>query len=132
VHGDHDRLRRLLFNLIDNSVKYTPAEGRIRVGLDFRQGQARLYVEDTGIGIASEHFPNIFDRFYRVDSARPRHSSATGLGLAICQSIAVAHQGDLEIESQPGRGTRITMVVPATLAESDRRVATAASTGQTG
>ncbi|MDR3620708.1 MAG: ATP-binding protein [Paludisphaera borealis] len=129
VHGDHDRLRRLLFNLIDNSVKYTPAEGRIHVGLDFRHGQARLYVEDTGIGIASEHFPNIFDRFYRVDSARPRHSSATGLGLAICQSIAVAHEGDLEIESQPGRGTRITMVVPATLAESDRRVATTASTG---
>jgi heavy metal sensor kinase len=125
VHGDRDRLRRLLFNLIDNSVKYTPAEGRIRVGLEYRQGHARLYVEDTGIGIAAEHFPHIFDRFYRVDSARPRHSSATGLGLAICQSIAVAHQGVLEIESQPGRGTRMTVVLPATLVEAERRPAVA-------
>ena len=113
VHGDQERLRRLLFNLIDNAVKYTPAEGRIRVGLEYRKGQARIYVEDTGIGIASEHFPHIFDRFYRVDSARPRHSTATGLGLAICRSIALAHQGDLEIDSQPGRGTRITLVIPA-------------------
>ena len=80
---------------------------------------------ETGIGIAAEHFPHIFDRFYRVDSARPRHSSATGLGLAICQSIAVAHQGDLEIESQPGRGTRMTVVLPATLVEAERRPAVA-------
>jgi heavy metal sensor kinase len=125
VQGDRDRLRRLLFNLIDNSVKYTPAEGRIRVGLEYRQGQAQLYVEDTGIGIASEHFPHIFDRFYRVDSARPRHSSATGLGLAICHSIAVAHNGDLQVESQPGRGTRMTLVIPATLVEPERRPAVA-------
>ena len=118
VKGDQERLRRLLFNLIDNAVKYTPGEGRIRVGLNYRQGQARLYVEDTGIGIASEHFPHIFDRFYRVDTARPRHSTATGLGLAICRSIALAHQGDLEIESEPGRGTRITLVVPASLLDS--------------
>ena len=101
------------------------AELVARVGLEHRQGHARLYVEDTGIGIAAEHFPHIFDRFYRVDSARPRHSSATGLGLAICQSIAVAHQGDLEIESQPGRGTRMTVVLPATLVEAERRPAVA-------
>jgi len=130
IHGDQERLRRLLYNLIDNAVKYTPAEGRIRVGLEYRNGQARLYVDDTGIGIASEHFPHIFDRFYRVDSARPRHSSATGLGLAICHSIAVAHQGDLEIESQPGRGTRITLVMPATLADHEHRAA--AATGAAG
>jgi len=131
IHGDRDRLRRLLFNLIDNSVKYTPAEGRILVGLEHRQGQARLYVEDSGIGIASEHFPYIFDRFYRVDSARPRHSSATGLGLAICHSIAVAHQGDLQIESQPGRGTRMTLVLPSTLVEPERRPAVAGATPAT-
>jgi two-component system, OmpR family, heavy metal sensor histidine kinase CusS len=127
VYGDAERLRRLLFNLIDNAVKYTPAGGRIRVGLDYRQSKARLYVEDTGIGIANEHFPNIFDRFYRVDSARPRHSTATGLGLAICYSIAVAHHGDLEIESELGRGTRFTLVVPATLVDADRRPTATAS-----
>ncbi len=127
VHGDRERLRRLLFNLIDNAVKYTPAEGRIRVGLDYRNGLARLYVEDTGIGIAPEHFPHIFDRFYRVDSARPRHSTATGLGLAICHSIALAHGGDLEIASQPGRGTRFTLVVPASPVDLSGQGATTAT-----
>jgi len=121
VHGDRDQLRRLLFNLIDNAVKYTPAGGTIRVALECRRGRAELSVEDTGIGIAPEHLPNIFKRFYRVDSARPRQSSATGLGLSISLSIAKAHQGALDIESQPGRGTRLTFSLPATSLELQRR-----------
>jgi len=124
VHGDRDQLRRLLFNLIDNAVKYTPAGGTIRVGLECHQGRAKLFVEDTGIGIEPEHLPNIFNRFYRVDSARPRQSSATGLGLAISHSIAKAHQGDLKVESQPGQGTRLTLSLPATSLELQRRSST--------
>lgn len=121
VRGDRDQLRRLLFNLIDNAVKYTPAGGLIRVGLEYHKGQAELFVEDTGIGIAPEHLPSIFKRFYRVDSARPRQSSATGLGLAICHSIAKAHEGALDVQSQPGRGTRVTLSLPATSLELQRR-----------
>lgn len=121
IRGDRDHLRRLLFNLIDNAFKYTPAGGTIRIGLECHHGQAKLYVEDTGIGIAPEHLPNIFKRFYRVDSARPRQSSATGLGLAISYSIAKAHEGLLQVESQPGRGTRVTLTLPATSLEIQRR-----------
>lgn len=121
IHGDRDQLRRLLLNLIDNAVKYTPAGGTIRVALDYHDDRAELSVEDNGVGIAPEHLPNIFNRFYRVDSARPRQSSATGLGLAICLSIAKAHQGTLNVDSQPNRGTRITLSLPATLAEPQRR-----------
>lgn len=122
VHGDRDQLRRLLYNLIDNAVKYTPAGGTIRVGLACHNGRAELSVEDTGIGIAPEHLPNIFKRFYRVDSARPRQSSATGLGLAISLSIAKAHEGALQVESHLGRGTRITLSLPATSLEIQRRI----------
>lgn len=121
VHGDRDQLRRLLFNLIDNAVKYTPPGGTIQVALECHNGRAELSVEDNGVGIAPEHLPNLFNRFYRVDSARPRQSSATGLGLAISLSIAKAHQGALDVASQPDQGTRFTFSLPATSMELQRR-----------
>lgn len=121
AHGDRDQLRRLLFNLIDNAVKYTPPGGTIRVALECHHGRAELSVEDTGVGIEPEHLPNIFKRFYRVDSARPSQASATGLGLAISLSIAKAHQGALDVASQPGQGTRLTLSLPATSLELQRR-----------
>lgn len=117
VHGDRDQLRRLLFNLIDNAVKYSLADGRIRVGLEFRQEQATLFVEDTGIGIEAEHRPHLFKRFYRVDSARPRTSSATGLGLSICLAVSKAHHGEIDVQSEPGVGTRMTFSLPARAVE---------------
>ncbi|MDG3003782.1 ATP-binding protein [Paludisphaera mucosa] len=129
VYGDSDQLRRLLLNLIDNAVKYTPADGEIRVGLEFRQDRATLVVEDTGIGIAAEHIPHIFKRFYRIDSARPRKSSATGLGLSICQAVAKSHHGAIELKSEPGVGTRVICTFPARAVEPGRRdeAATAAA-----
>ena len=129
VDGDKDQLRRLLMNLIDNAVKYTPAAGTIRVGLDFRHDKASLYVEDNGIGIAQEHFPHIFKRFYRIDSARPRKSSATGLGLSICLAVAKAHHGTIDVRSEVGIGTRFTAILPARAVEPGRRdeAATAAA-----
>ena len=113
VHGDRDQLRRLLLNLIDNAVKYTPAAGRIRVGLELRNEHATLYVEDTGVGIPPEHRPHIFKRFYRIDSARPRRSTSTGLGLSICLAVAKAHHGELDVRSEPGVGTRVAFTLPA-------------------
>ena len=73
-----------------------------------------MIVSDTGIGIAPEHLPRIFDRFYRVDSARSRRTGGHGLGLSICKSIAEAHQGFIEVVSQPGKGTQVTLTLPGT------------------
>jgi heavy metal sensor kinase len=113
VKGDEDQLRRLLFNLLDNAVKFTPAGGTVTVEISCIDTTVRVAVSDTGIGIAAEHLPHVFKRFYRVDPARGREVDGTGLGLAIGRSIAEAHGGTIEIESTVGRGTRVTLVLPA-------------------
>jgi signal transduction histidine kinase len=113
VRGDEDQLRRLLFNLLDNAIKYTPSGGTIAVRVTCPYSRAQVEVADTGIGIAPEHLEHLFERFYRVDPARGRESDGTGLGLAICRSIAEAHGGTIAVESAVGRGTRVTLTLPA-------------------
>ncbi len=113
VRGDEDQLRRLLFNLLDNAIKYTPSGGTIAVRVTCPDGRTQVEVADTGIGIAPEHLEHLFERFYRVDPARGRESDGTGLGLAICRSIAEAHGGTIAVESAVGRGTRVTLTLPA-------------------
>jgi signal transduction histidine kinase len=112
VAGDPDGLRRLLFNLLDNAIKYTPQGGRVEVQCECQNGSAELIVADTGIGIPSEHIPHIFERFYRVDPARSREAGGTGLGLSICQVIAKSHGGTIRLESDEGRGTRVVVTLP--------------------
>lgn len=113
VEGDADQLRQLVLNLVDNALRYTPAGGRVTLGLA-RQGEwAMLRVSDTGPGIPPAHRPHIFDRFYRVDDARARHTGGAGLGLAISQQIAQTHGGRIEVASEEGRGTTFTVVLPA-------------------
>jgi len=121
VRGDRDRLRQLLFNLLDNAIKYTPPGGRVSVRDVSSNGTAAIVVSDTGIGIPAEHLPHVFERFYRVDPARGTEGG-TGLGLSICRSIAEAHQGRLEIESEAGRGTRVMLSLPAPGNESDNEM----------
>ena len=103
--GDAESLRQLLANLVDNAIRYTPEGGSITLSLVRDDGWARLEVADTGIGIAAEHLPRIFDRFYRVDKARSRASGGTGLGLAIVKGIAEQHGGKVTVTSQPGVGS---------------------------
>ena len=105
VHGDRDALRQLFLILLDNAVKYTPAGGALAVSVGRENGLAFGTVRDTGIGIASEHLPHVFDRFYRVDRARSRDDGGTGLGLAIGRWIAEAHGGGIRVESEPRRGS---------------------------
>lgn len=112
VVGNDIGLSRLFFNLLDNAIKYTPAGGRITVRGRAAGGEVRITVEDTGIGIAADHLPHIFERFYRADPSRHRQFGGTGLGLAICQAVAHAHHGRLEIDSHPGRGTRAVVILP--------------------
>lgn len=116
VKGDQEQLRRLLFNLLDNAIKFTPAGGTIGIEVSCEQNQARLAVSDSGIGIAPEDLPRIFDRFYRGDSSRSRRTEGNGLGLSICKSIAEAHRATIEVESEPEKGTRVIVALPAAAA----------------
>ena len=108
IKGDTHKLRQLVGNLVDNAIKYTPDGGTVTVSV-FRDSEwARLQVADTGIGIAPEDLPHIFDRFYRVDKARSRASGGTGLGLAIVKAIAEQHGGKVTVSSEPGEGSTFT------------------------
>jgi signal transduction histidine kinase len=112
VRGDRTKLRQLFLNILDNAIRYTPGGGSITVSLARNEGRAVVSVADTGIGIPGEHLPFIFDRFYRVDKARTNAEGGTGLGLAIASSIAKMHGGEIEIESQVGKGTTVRIVLP--------------------
>jgi heavy metal sensor kinase len=118
IRGDADQLRRLLFNLLDNAIKFTQAGGSVGVRLALADGLARLEVADTGIGISAEHLPHVFERFYRVDPARAGEAGGVGLGLSICRSIAEVHGGHIRIESAAGRGTLVTFTIPGQAAAS--------------
>ena len=116
IMGDRDQLTRLFANLISNAIQYT-AEGSVSVTLEPGQGQPpthQVTVTDTGIGIPKELQSQVFDRFYRVDKARSRRDGAgSGLGLAIAKAITTNHQGQLHLDSQPGKGTTVTATLPA-------------------
>lgn len=105
VMGDEDRLKQLLLILLDNALKYTPPDGQVTLGLRHCGDHVEALVRDTGIGIAADDLPHVFERFYRADPARSRDSGGTGLGLPIARWIARQHGGDVIIASVLGRGT---------------------------
>jgi signal transduction histidine kinase len=112
IRADRDRLRELLVVLLDNAIKYTDGGGRVDVRTYQAHKRATIEVEDTGHGIPADALAHIFDRFYRVDKARSRDSGGTGLGLAIARQIVEAHGGSIRIESEVGRGTKVTVELP--------------------
>ena len=112
VKADPDALRQILTNLFDNALRHTPAGGRITVTAEASAGGVTIAVADTGSGIASEHLPRIFERFYRADPGRSRAEGGTGLGLAIVKHLIEAHGGRVEARSTLGEGTTILLVFP--------------------
>ncbi|HXK11153.1 MAG TPA: ATP-binding protein [Vicinamibacteria bacterium] len=113
VRTDPERLRRILENLVDNAVKYTPEGGEVEVACSpGPDGSGRIDVADNGPGIAAEHLPRIFERFYRVDKARSRELGGTGLGLSIVRHLAESMGASVSVESEPGRGSRFTVTIP--------------------
>ena len=112
VKADPDALRQILTNLFDNALRHTPAGGRITVTAEASAGGVTIAVADTGSGIASEHLPRIFERFYRADPGRSREEGGTGLGLAIVKHLIEAHGGRVEARSTLGEGTTILLVFP--------------------
>ncbi len=112
VKGDRLKLRQLFLNILDNAIRYTPSGGAVSGSLVRKEGNAYVTVCDTGAGIPPEHLPHIFDRFYRVDNARSRADGGTGLGLAIASSIAKLHGGEIQVESQVGKGSAFYVTLP--------------------
>ena len=116
VLADSDAIHQVFTNLIDNALKYAATGGKIELGVHRSAHGAEFYVRDFGPGIASEHLPRLFERFYRVDRARSREAGGTGLGLAIVKHIVRNHGGDVSVTSDLGHGSTFTFVIPYALA----------------
>lgn len=110
---DLDRLGQVLTNLLDNALRHTPRGGRVELSARCDSGSLRLQITDTGSGIAAEHLPHLFERFYRADTARDRAHGGSGIGLAIVRSITQAHGGTVTADSAgPGQGATFTIDLP--------------------
>ena len=108
--GDEARLIQVVLNLLDNAIRYTDAGGHILVSLERTEKAAYLMIRDTGIGIAPEHLPHLFERFYRADPTRRQTGgSSSGLGLSIVEWIVHMHSGSVSVESQLGQGSCFTV-----------------------
>jgi signal transduction histidine kinase len=117
VVGDPDQLARLFLNLLDNAIMYSTEGGSVRVlvapAIDSRMDGWAIRIADSGIGISREHLAHLFDRFYRADASRARHTGGAGLGLSIAQAIAQQHGGHISVQSEPNRGSTFTVWLPA-------------------
>jgi len=112
VHGDFERVRQVLVNLVSNAIKYSPDGGTIRIG-GWPEGElAVCYVADQGVGIAPEEQEAIFRRFYRIDNRLRRETQGSGLGLFLTRAIVEAHGGRIWVESQLGKGSRFVFTLP--------------------
>jgi len=113
IYGDEARLIQAAINLVDNAIHYTNPGGRVVLTVEKKGSWARMTIHDTGIGIAPEHIPHIFERFYRVDPARTQtEKSNSGLGLASVEWVVLAYQGSIHVASQLGDGSTFTVMLP--------------------
>src|SRR3954466_13836581 len=104
-------MRHVISNLVDKAIKYTPPNGKVELAIRTLPDLVRLSVTDTGVGIAPEHVPHVFERFYKADTARAAESTGSGLGLSITKAIVERHGGTIGVTSQPGH-TTFTIVLP--------------------
>jgi two-component system phosphate regulon sensor histidine kinase PhoR len=112
IWADRDRFTQILVNILDNAVKFTPEDGSIFIDAGQKDNYAVLTITDTGIGIPKEEVQRLGERFYRVERSRSRDLGGTGLGLSIVKHLMIAHGGKMEIESQLGRGTKVSLFFP--------------------
>jgi signal transduction histidine kinase len=113
VRADADRIIQVLINLLGNALRYTPAGGSVRVRIERRPDEVAFHVADTGIGIAPEHLPHLFERFYRVDKARSRALGGSGIGLTIAKALVEAHDGRIWAASAGvGQGAMFSFTLP--------------------
>ena len=123
ILGAESELYSAFSNLVFNAMRYTPDSGKVRIRWTSNGDGAELSVSDTGVGIAQEHIPRLTERFYRVDRSRSRDSGGTGLGLAIVKHVLQRHSADLDVESEPGKGSVFTCRFPAERVTREARIA---------
>lgn len=109
---DEDKIWEAIFNIVDNSIKYTPNNGSVTISMEKSDYNIMIMIEDNGIGISDGEINKIFDRFYRIDKARARETGGTGLGLSIALSAVKLHGGEIQVESQVGRGSKFKIIIP--------------------
>ena len=119
VSGDGNRLRQVVMNLFSNAVKYSLEGGQIQIWMKDLGNEGCWVIEDHGIGIAKEDQALIFERFYRTDLSRSRKTGGAGIGLTIVKAIVQAHHGTITVESQVGRGSKFTVILPKNMDEKD-------------
>ncbi|MEA4847789.1 MAG: ATP-binding protein, partial [Clostridiaceae bacterium] len=117
ITGESDKFKQMLINLVDNAIKYTPENGKVWVEAYNMEDDAKgervvIKVIDNGIGIPKQHISRLFERFYRVDKARSRTVGGTGLGLAIVKHIVILFNGEIEVDSEVGKGTEFRIILP--------------------
>ena len=112
IWADRDRLTQILVNILDNAIKFTPEDGSVYIEAGQKDNYVVLTITDTGIGVPKEEVQRLGERFYRVDRSRSRDLGGTGLGLSIVKHLMIAHGGKIEIESQLGRGTKVSLFFP--------------------
>lgn len=112
VDGDDIGLRQVVYNVVENALKYTDGGGTVLIQCTTRQETVVCEVVDTGVGISDQHLPHVFDRFYRIDSSRHSENGGAGLGLSIARTTVLAHGGTIELRSRPNAGTTVTICLP--------------------
>jgi signal transduction histidine kinase len=112
VHGDADWLKRLVLNLLDNAIKFTPHGGRVVIAVSRQGGMAQLTVQDTGIGMEPGVTSHIFERFFRADPARSSGVDGVGLGLSLAKWIVDRHHGRIDVDTRPGKGSTFSVYLP--------------------
>ena len=112
ISVDRGRIQQVITNLVSNAVKYSHDGGVVRVVIEDTKDNVMIHVEDRGIGIPQEDLCRIFERFYRTDKSRNRKSGGAGIGLTIAKTIVQAHKGKISVESEEGKGSRFTVVLP--------------------
>lgn len=113
VRADPDKLRQVLLNLVTNSIKFTPPNGSVSIFAERERGRVKIDVKDTGIGISAKNLGHVFDPFFQVDQGGTRKFPGVGLGLSIVRDVVLAMEGDVEIESEPGKGTTVSVILPS-------------------
>jgi signal transduction histidine kinase len=119
VFGDADRIKMIVSNLLENAIKYSPTGGRVQCAVSGTNGVATLRVVDSGVGVAHEDLPRLFNRFDRIEHRATSHVGGTGLGLYLSRELARQHGGDIRVESRPGSGSTFTLTLPLVVAAPD-------------
>ena len=120
IRADKDKLTQIFVNILDNAVKFTPESGRITIAAKEADAYTAVSISDTGIGVPRDEIQRLGERFYRVDRSRSRDLGGTGLGLSIVKHLMIAHGGRMEIESELGRGTTVSLLFPLAKKEQNR------------